>query len=54
MNKPKEEPQEQNRLYRTDKEERIYRELKEKYGIKDAAVVRSHSGDKDDEFQQTA
>tara|TARA_Y100000310_G_scaffold86197_1_gene83053 strand:- start:179 stop:358 length:180 start_codon:yes stop_codon:yes gene_type:complete len=51
MNTPKGEPQEQQRLYKTDKEERIYRELKEKYGIKDAVVVKGHSGDRDDESQ---
>ena len=33
-----------DRLYRTDKEERTYRELKDKYKIKDAVVVEGHPG----------
>ena len=36
-----------DRLYRTAKEERTYRELKEKYGLKNSVAAKSRS-DKDD------
>ena len=35
----------QERLYPTEKEERIYRELKERYGIQDALVIKEEAPD---------
>ena len=48
MTEAKKRLPEEDRLYRTDEEERTYRELKEKYGLKDAVVIKS-SADKDDD-----
>ena len=44
----------EDRLYRTDKEERTYRELKERYGFKDAVVVKSQPDEEGSEQLRSA
>ena len=50
--KGKDKIQQHTRLYPTQKEERDYRELKERYGFRDALVVNGVAGKKTDKAQR--
>jgi DNA-binding transcriptional regulator LsrR (DeoR family) len=54
MTRGRRRPIQEDRLYRTDKEERTYRELKQRYGFKDAVVVKSQRDDEGSEQLRSA